>query len=59
MALVNLVYRDLLFPREAFRHTWDVLNATQSAHHACRRGRRTDDTDDTKSTIADINSIPA
>jgi len=28
IALFNLVYRDHLFPREAFRHTSDVLNAT-------------------------------
>jgi hypothetical protein len=36
MALLNLVYRDQLFPREAFRRAWDVLIATQPARHACR-----------------------
>jgi hypothetical protein len=36
MALLNLVYRDQPFPREAFRHTWDVLLATHSAPMACR-----------------------
>jgi hypothetical protein len=36
MALLNLVYRDQLFPREAFRRSWDVLIDTQSARHACR-----------------------
>lgn len=36
MALLNLVYRDHLFPREAFRRTWDVLTATQPVRHACR-----------------------
>jgi hypothetical protein len=36
MALLNLVYRDQLFPREAFRHAWDVLVATQPSRHACR-----------------------
>ena len=36
MALLNLVYRDQLFPREAFRRSWDVLIATQPARHACR-----------------------
>lgn len=36
MALLNLVYRDQLFPREAFRRTWDVLIVTQSARSACR-----------------------
>jgi hypothetical protein len=28
MALLNLVYRDQLFPRDAFRHAWDKLLAT-------------------------------
>jgi len=36
MALLNLVYRDQLFPREAFRHAWDRLVATQPARNACR-----------------------
>jgi hypothetical protein len=36
MALLNLVYRDHLFPREAYRRTWDVLIATQSPRLACR-----------------------
>jgi hypothetical protein len=36
MALLNLVYRDQLFPREAFRHAWDMLLATQPARNACR-----------------------
>src|SRR4051812_20014969 len=36
MALLNLVYRDQLFPRDAFRHAWDQLVATQSSRNACR-----------------------
>jgi hypothetical protein len=36
MALLNLVYRDQLFPRDAFRHTWDRLVATQPSRNACR-----------------------
>jgi hypothetical protein len=36
MALLNLVYRDRLFPREAFRQAWDRLVATQPARNACR-----------------------
>ncbi len=36
MALLNLIYRDQLFPREAFRHTWDRLLATLPPRHACR-----------------------
>ena len=36
MALLNLVYRDQLFPRDAFRHAWDRLVATQSSRNACR-----------------------
>jgi hypothetical protein len=36
MALLNLVYRDQLFPREAFRHAWDALLATQPSRIACR-----------------------
>jgi hypothetical protein len=36
MALLNLVCRDQLFPRDAFRHAWDRLVATQSSGNACR-----------------------
>jgi hypothetical protein len=36
MALLNLVYRDQLFPREAYRRAWDALIATQSSRIACR-----------------------
>ena len=36
MALLNLVYREQLFPRDAFRHAWDALIATQPARNACR-----------------------
>ena len=36
MALLNLVYRDQLFPRDAFRHAWDRLVATQASRNACR-----------------------
>jgi hypothetical protein len=36
MALLNLVYRDQLFPRDAFRHAWDRLLATQPSRNACR-----------------------
>jgi hypothetical protein len=36
MALLNLVYRDQLFPRDAFRHAWDRLVAAQSSGNACR-----------------------
>lgn len=36
MALLNLVYRDQLFPREAFRRTWELLIAAQPARQACR-----------------------
>ncbi len=36
MAFLNLVYRDQLFPREAFRRAWDVLIANQPARNACR-----------------------
>ena len=35
MALLNLVYRDQLFPRDAFRHAWDRLVAAQSSGNAC------------------------
>jgi hypothetical protein len=36
MALLNLVYRDQLFPRDAFRRAWDRLVATQPSRTACR-----------------------
>jgi hypothetical protein len=36
MAVMGLVYRDKLFPREAYRRTFDVLVATVSARVACR-----------------------
>ena len=36
MALLNLVYREQLFPREAYRHTWDALIARLPARNACR-----------------------
>jgi hypothetical protein len=35
-ALLNLVYRDQLFPREAFRHAWDALLVAQPPRMACR-----------------------
>ncbi len=35
-ALLNLVYRDQLFPRDAYRRTWDSLVATQTPRQACR-----------------------
>ena len=35
-ALLNLVYRDQLFPREAFRRAWDALLAVQPPRVACR-----------------------
>ena len=35
-ALLNLVYRDQLFPRDAYRHTWDRLVAAGPARTACR-----------------------
>jgi hypothetical protein len=35
-ALLNLVYRDQLFPRAAFRRTWESLIAAGSPRHACR-----------------------
>jgi hypothetical protein len=35
-ALLNLVYRDQLFPRAAFRKTWDALIATEPSRTACR-----------------------
>jgi len=36
MALLNLVYRDQLFPREAFRRTFDVLLEHLPDRQACR-----------------------
>jgi len=36
MALLNLVYREQLFPREAYRNTWDALIANVPARNACR-----------------------
>jgi hypothetical protein len=35
-ALLNLVYRDQLFPREAFRRAWDALLAAATPRSACR-----------------------
>ena len=36
MALMNLVYRDQLFPRQAYARTFDALTAAQPARVACR-----------------------
>jgi hypothetical protein len=36
MALLNLVYRDRLFPREAYRHTFDRLVERLPERVACR-----------------------
>jgi hypothetical protein len=36
MALLNLVYRAQLFPRQAYRHAWEALIARLPARHACR-----------------------
>jgi hypothetical protein len=36
MALLNLVYREQLFPREAYRRAWDALIAQLPARNACR-----------------------
>jgi len=36
MALLGLVYRDRLFPREAYRQTFDALLASGSERDACR-----------------------
>ena len=36
MALLNLTYRDQLFPREAFRDAWEALLAAEPARSACR-----------------------
>ena len=35
-ALLNLVYRDQLFPRDAYRQAWEALNAAHPARTACR-----------------------
>lgn len=37
MALLNLVYRDQLFPRQAYRHTFEVLLHALGDRAACRR----------------------
>lgn len=37
MALLNLVYRDQLFPREAYRRTFEFLLAELGERAACRR----------------------
>lgn len=36
MALLNLVYRDQLFPRAVFRRAWEVLITSQPPRSACR-----------------------
>ncbi len=36
MALLNLVYRDALFPRPAYRQAWDRLLAAGDARAACK-----------------------
>ena len=46
MALLNLVYRDQLFPREAYRHAWDALIASAAGtqclpHHGRPAGAGT------------------
>ena len=35
-ALLNLTYRDQLFPRDAYRRTWDRLVVAQPPRIACR-----------------------
>ncbi|MGH6679156.1 MAG: IS21 family transposase [Bradyrhizobium sp.] len=35
-ALLNLVYRDQLFPRAEFRNAWDALIAAEPPRNACR-----------------------
>jgi transposase InsO family protein len=37
MALLNLVYRDQLFPRQTYRRTFDALLASLGEQNACRR----------------------
>jgi hypothetical protein len=36
MALLNLIYRDQLFPREAYRRTWERCWRRLPARNACR-----------------------
>jgi hypothetical protein len=36
MALLNLVYRDQLFPRRAYARAFEALRAKESEKHACR-----------------------
>ncbi|EHH04364.1 transposase, partial [Mesorhizobium amorphae CCNWGS0123] len=36
MALLNLIYRDQLFPREAYRRTFDMLIERLPERQACR-----------------------
>ena len=36
MALLNLVYRDQLFPRQAYRRTFDALLEQTGERQACR-----------------------
>lgn len=36
MALLNLVYRDQLFPRQAYARAFEVLLAAGNERHACR-----------------------
>ena len=36
MALLNLIYRDSLFPRQAYRDAWERLIAVGDARAACR-----------------------
>lgn len=36
MALLNLVYRDQLFPREVYRRTFDMLMDRLPERQACR-----------------------
>jgi hypothetical protein len=36
MALLNLVYRDQLFPRRAYARAFEALLARESERHACR-----------------------
>jgi formaldehyde-activating enzyme involved in methanogenesis len=36
MALLNLVYRDQLFPREAYRLAFEALRGALPERHACR-----------------------
>ena len=35
-ALLNLIYRDKLFPRDAYRRAWEALTAAEPARVACR-----------------------